>query len=135
MSTIACRVCGERFHPSRRAGRNTGRGRRTREASYTAARYCSDRCRKAASRARFSRDQQTEKTAPPTIPFSAVTSPLQAIEISREIPTKKTIEHHPKLDPRIVPDPNWKGMYRIKLPDGLSDMLNLTRARDAARFT
>jgi len=38
----------------------------------------------------------------------------------------------PKLDPRIVPDPKWPGMYRIKRPDGsLSDMANLTRVRDA----
>jgi hypothetical protein len=38
----------------------------------------------------------------------------------------------PKLDPRIVPDPKWPGMYRLRLPDGtLSDMLNLTWARDA----
>jgi hypothetical protein len=37
-----------------------------------------------------------------------------------------------KLDPRIVPDPKWPGMYRIRLPGGgLSDMVNLTRATDA----
>jgi hypothetical protein len=40
----------------------------------------------------------------------------------------------PKLDPRIVPDPKWPGMYRIRRPDGtLSDMTNLTRCRDALR--
>ena len=34
----------------------------------------------------------------------------------------------------IVPDPQWKGMWRVRLPDGtLSDMVNITRARDAAR--
>jgi hypothetical protein len=39
-----------------------------------------------------------------------------------------------KLDPHIVPDPKWPGMYRIKRPDGsLSDMANLTRCRDALR--
>ena len=38
----------------------------------------------------------------------------------------------PKLDPRIVSDPKWPGMYRIRLPGGgLSDMVNLTRATDA----
>ena len=37
----------------------------------------------------------------------------------------------PSLDPRIVPDAKWPGMYRIRLRDGsLSDMTNLTRARD-----
>jgi hypothetical protein len=39
-----------------------------------------------------------------------------------------------KLDPRIVPDAKWPGMYRIRLPGGsLTDMTNLTRARDALR--
>jgi hypothetical protein len=39
-----------------------------------------------------------------------------------------------KLDPHIVPDPKWPGMYRIKRPDGsLSDMANLTRCRDGLR--
>jgi len=34
----------------------------------------------------------------------------------------------------IVPDDSYPGMWRIKTPDGtLSDMVNRTRARDAAR--
>jgi hypothetical protein len=38
----------------------------------------------------------------------------------------------PKLDPRIVPDPKWPGMYRVRRPDGsLTDMVNLTRAKEA----
>jgi hypothetical protein len=32
----------------------------------------------------------------------------------------------------IVPDAQWPGMWRVKLPSGLSDMVNLTRARDGA---
>jgi hypothetical protein len=33
---------------------------------------------------------------------------------------------------RIVPDKRWPGMYRLRLPDGsLTDMVNLTRAKDA----
>src|SRR5262249_11645452 len=36
---------------------------------------------------------------------------------------------HP--DPRIVPDAKWPGMYRIRLPDGLTDMVNRARAKDA----
>ena len=58
-------------------------------------------------------------------PLSAVTTPFQHIESSREITTEKTVEGHPKtpLDPRIVPNAKWPGMYRIRLPDGLlSDM-------------
>jgi hypothetical protein len=50
-------------------------------------------------------------------------------------PQSVTLRRKPlKLDPRIVPDPKWPGMYRIKRPDGsLSDMANLTRCRDALR--
>jgi hypothetical protein len=34
----------------------------------------------------------------------------------------------------IVPDAKYPGMWRVRRPDGsLSDMVNLTRARDAAR--
>ena len=33
----------------------------------------------------------------------------------------------------IEPDSEWAGMFRVRLPDGwLSDMVNLTRAKDAA---
>jgi hypothetical protein len=50
-------------------------------------------------------------------------------------PQSVTLRRKPlKLDPHIVPDPKWPGMYRIKRPDGsLSDMANLTRCRDALR--
>jgi hypothetical protein len=38
-----------------------------------------------------------------------------------------------KLLARIVPDQTWPGMFRIEFPDGrISDMVNLTRAKDAA---
>jgi hypothetical protein len=34
----------------------------------------------------------------------------------------------------IVPDTQWRGMWRVLLPDGsLSDIVNITRAQDAAR--
>jgi hypothetical protein len=34
---------------------------------------------------------------------------------------------------RILPDEQWAGMFRMHWPDGsISDMANLTRARDAA---
>ena len=33
----------------------------------------------------------------------------------------------------VLPDPDWFGMWRIAWPDGrLSDIVNLTRAKDAA---
>jgi hypothetical protein len=53
--------------------------------------------------------------------------------------SNRTIRHslfygsakHPLAE--VVPDANWSGMWRIRTPDGaLSDMVNLTRAKDAA---
>jgi hypothetical protein len=33
----------------------------------------------------------------------------------------------------IVPDQKWPGMWRVQFPDGhITDMVNLTRAKDAA---
>jgi hypothetical protein len=32
----------------------------------------------------------------------------------------------------VEPDPKWPDMWRVRLGDRLSDMVNLTRARDAA---
>jgi hypothetical protein len=48
-------------------------------------------------------------------------------------PQSVTLRRKPlKLDPRIVPDAAWPGMYRLRLPDGsLSDIVNLKRAKDA----
>jgi hypothetical protein len=35
----------------------------------------------------------------------------------------------------VLPDQHWPTMYRVRRPDGsLTDMLNLTRARDAAQI-
>jgi hypothetical protein len=33
----------------------------------------------------------------------------------------------------VIPDARWPGMWRVKLPNGfLSDLVNLSRAKDAA---
>jgi hypothetical protein len=59
---------------------------------------------------------------------------LQHIENTSVFLTKIGGVRPGKLDPRIVPDATYAGMYRIRKPDGtLSDMVNLTRARDALR--
>jgi hypothetical protein len=33
--------------------------------------------------------------------------------------------------PKVIPDPTYPGMFRVRWPDGLSDMTNLSRAKDA----
>ena len=41
--------------------------------------------------------------------------------------------HSGRLLATVEPDQKWNGMWRVRLPDGfLSDMVNRTRARDAA---
>jgi hypothetical protein len=36
---------------------------------------------------------------------------------------------------KIIPDAQWPGMYRVEYPPGvISDMVNLSRARDAAVY-
>jgi hypothetical protein len=51
-----------------------------------------------------------------------------------DVTDKVTVSRAPKLDPRIIPDPVWPGMYRLRYRDGtLSDMANLTRIKDALR--
>jgi hypothetical protein len=37
-----------------------------------------------------------------------------------------------RLVASIVPDATWPGMWRVKIGDRLTDMLNRSRARDAA---
>jgi hypothetical protein len=61
----------------------------------------------------------------------SVTTPVGMSEGQK--PQSVTLRRKPlKLDPRIVPDGWWPGMFRLRLPDGsLSDILNLTRAKDA----
>jgi len=97
------------------------------------ARYCHDRCRLRAHRGAPGKRVHAEISVSGTPTPSAVTSsPSVARETDKHsIPRASEALSRP-LDPRIVPDSKWPGMYRIRLPGGgLSDMLNLTRARDA----
>jgi hypothetical protein len=101
MSDAICHQCGE---PAPR--RN--------------ARYCSNRCRQAAYRARQPvTDCGRRGPAVRSIKSSASTA---------DTPNKKTgVARY-----RLVPDGRWPGMWRIRRPDGtLTDMVNLTRAKDA----
>jgi hypothetical protein len=79
--------------------------------------------------------QNAPKTAEGAYPLSTVGQ--AEISVDKTIASKpeksgRASPKKPDLDPRIVPDPKWPGMYRIKRADGsLSDMVNLSRARDA----
>jgi hypothetical protein len=100
------------------------------------ARFCSPRCRKTAQRARDRGRPIEVVVTRPGVGKDAVFSVTARVGMP-EGQNRQSVTLNrkpPKLDPRIVPDPKWPGMYRIKRPDGsLSDMVNLTRARDALR--
>ena len=162
MKTGECRRCGERFPLALRQGRNSRRARAGQERSYQDQRYCSATCRKLASKARRTRPE-TPVIGPITrarTPVEAVegTEPLSGVTnlpnpylndvgwwVFRPEPLPEPI---PLIQLRpwgrdlqmtfgrytVVPDPEFPAMYRIRRPDGsLTDMVNLTRARDAAR--
>jgi hypothetical protein len=104
-------------------------------------RYCGDACRKRAERGRHHVDQSPRDARGADLSVTPISKAVPATSVRSVTPVtdKASISWAPKppsqkLDPRIVPDAKWPGMYRIRLPDGsLSDMLNLTRAKDAVR--
>jgi len=117
--SATCHACGSQFRPQR-----------------STARFCSPRCRKATQRARARGMPINVAATRPGVGLDAVLSVTATIGMSEgQKPQSVTLKRKPaKLDPRIVPDPKWPGMYRIRRPDGsLSEMANLTRCRDALR--
>jgi hypothetical protein len=106
ISVATCRCCGRSFQPRR-----------------STARFCSDACRKRASR------------GAPTLPEKAAGALLSVtgtVGTYASLGSENVTLRRKSLDPRIVPDPKWPNMYRVRRPDGLlSDMVSLTRAKDA----
>jgi hypothetical protein len=139
----ACAFCNKRFV----APMHSGRYRQASERRIKSARYCSPACRQAAYVAR--------RAARADVPHSerhkafrgrvtdvgkrvtdvtgstlhtSVTHALQPTEIPSKIRPKNTALGGVS----IVPDAKWPDMYRLRFADGsLSDMINLTRAKDA----
>jgi hypothetical protein len=133
--------CNERFPLVTRGGRNSIKARAGRKQTlHQGRRYCSDTCRKLASKARLQPSPSGAKKAPKvalaTTPLSTVTSAPSTIEISRGYEEQKSGRAPLGLTfggYTVVPDSKWPNMYRVRSPDGtLTDMVNLTRARDAA---
>jgi hypothetical protein len=106
-NVVSCAQCGNVFKPLRRS-----------------ARFCGDTCRKRASRG---------MPRAFGVPARAILSVTVRRDIRATIKTIfVTLKKPASLPEGIVPDGNYPGMYRLRLPDGsLSDLVNLTRARDA----
>jgi hypothetical protein len=104
--TIACRQCGTEFTPRR-----------------STATYCSSRCRAKASR----KSPRTANTVGRDAYAKAKDTNSTQAGPSRNLRTLR-------LPKGIVPDAKYSGMYRLRLLGvGLSDMMNLTRCKDALR--
>jgi hypothetical protein len=106
-----CLVCEKLFKPRR-----------------STARFCSPRCRLSAHRASTpaAPPRARQEAAGAFLSVSGHRDTRVASKSSRETLTQR------KLPSNIVPDEKWPGMYRVRRPDGsLSDMVNLTRAKDA----
>ena len=117
--SATCSACSLQFRPQR-----------------STARFCSSRCRVAAQRARGRGTPIRVAATRPSVATDAVLSVTAPLGMSGgKNPQSVTLRRKPpKLDPRIIPDEHWPGMYRIRRPDGsLSEMVNVTRARDALR--
>ena len=86
----------------------------------SSARFCSTRCRMVAHR---SSSAPCYATTARRKPRSAIKSASGIADANRFSVTG---------NPRIVADARWPGMWRLQLADGtLTDLVNLTRARDA----
>ena len=113
-----CAQCDNTFAPAVYENRH-GRSARP----IDSAKYCSPRCRTAACRTRRQRGAETASggsTSRETAPFRL--GPLHSLvtPVARKLPDG------------LIRDAIYPNMYRLLLADGsLSDMTNLTRAKDA----
>jgi hypothetical protein len=66
--------------------------------------------------------------------FQSRGSRAPAYVLDSELKFHQTIASEPIAEGAILPDSDYPQLYRLRLPDGsLSDLVNLTRAKDAAR--
>ena len=139
-ATAVCPVCNKRFE----RGRHRNQYHRAGASIIESSRYCSPKCRQSAWRTRRDirnetprsqrriRNTERKKAGAATTLQASVTGPQIPQRFQSAPPPKKTALGPHSLPPGIVPDERYPGMYRLRLPDGrLSDMVNLTRARDA----
>jgi hypothetical protein len=132
--------CGNRFTLTIRAGRNSDKAMAGRKRTYhQGQRYCSATCRKLASKARRAPLQASPQKRPKTLSATTPSSSVTSASISPTIYTGQK-SGRARLQMAlgrciVVPDPDLPKMYRAMRPDGsLTDMVNLTRARDAAHL-
>ena len=101
--SATCLACGSPFKPQR-----------------STARFCGPRCRVAAQRTRNRGTPIRMAATRPGVAAGAVLSVTAPVGMSGgQKPQSVTLRRRPpRLDPRIVPDEHWPGMFRIRRPDG-----------------
>lgn len=110
-AALTCPNCSQPFRPKRTAGRPQ--------------RFCSPGCRVTANNAYRNGRSKRIRSARATSVASQTNHAPGATSVAPRVK---------KLPRGIVADPKWPGMYRVRYPNGrLSDMVNLTRAKDALR--
>ena len=128
-----CARCGSRFELVLRSGRARANRKKT---LHKGRRYCSDNCRKRASEGRLLRPKTASKERLATRLASTVRSVSGTVVKSIGYEGQKSGRGPFKWPLKAILSwrTEWSGMYRVRRPDGsLTDMVNLTRARDAAR--
>jgi hypothetical protein len=117
-----CQACGREFSGKR-----------------SDARTCSDTCRQRLRRQRGDTTRREARIADLSVTRYSGNAPVYTRARVTDKPDKpaRVAEKSTsrRLPPGVVPDANWPGMYRLRLPDGsLTDMVNLTRATEANRL-
>jgi hypothetical protein len=143
-ATAVCPVCNKRFG----RGRHRNQYHRAGASVIESSRYCSPKCRQSAWRTRRDirneiphrqrriRNAERKKAGAAATLQASVTQHEIFQQFQRTGSPKKTGLGTPSLPPGLVTDERYPGMYRLRLPAGrLSDMVNLTRARDAIDVT
>jgi hypothetical protein len=93
------------------------------------ARYCGDRCRKAASPGAARGGLHSFLSVTGHSIASGLPNLLPGLDVTLTCPVRRESK---TLHSLIVGDGKWPGMYRIRRPDGsVSVMVNLTRCNDA----
>jgi hypothetical protein len=113
-ATAICSACGSSFTPRR-----------------STARFCSSRCRLINHRASALKTPARPVGEPADAFVSVSGPPSPSAALPKQIETLRAPGS--KQIPRgVVRDERYPNMYRLVRPDGsLSDMVNLTRAKDA----
>ena len=121
MVMIACQACGREFYGKR-----------------SDARTCGDSCRQRLRRSRQRGNRTWSEARPADLSVTRYSGKAPVHRRARVTDKPARVADKPtsrRLPPGVVPDANWPGMYRVRLSDGsLSDMVNLTRAKEADRI-